>query len=150
MQHVPVRIQRVRENHDLPLPAYKTEGSAGFDLRADIKDPIVLKPFQRHLVPTGIALEIPIHCEAQVRARSGLAIKNGIALVNAPGTIDADYRGEIQVILINLSDQDFTIERGERIAQIVINPIVHADFQEVTELTETSRGEGGFGSTGTR
>lgn len=149
MQTVPVRIQRVRDNNDLPLPAYKTEGSAGFDLRADIQEPILLKPLQRKLVPTGIAIEIPIHCEAQVRARSGLSLKHGIGLVNAPGTIDADYRGEIQVILINLSDQDFTIERGERIAQIVINPIVHADFQEVSDLSQTERGSGGFGSTGT-
>lgn len=143
-----LKIQRVRENSDLPLPKYESELSAGMDLRADISEPVVVKRLSRKLVPTGIAVEIPVGYEAQIRARSGLALKKGIALVNAPGTIDADYRGEIGVILINLGEEDFLIERGERIAQMVISPIIQPQIQEVQTLSDTSRGEGGFGSTG--
>lgn len=141
-------FKRVRENHDLELPRYQTALSAGLDLRADIAQPLVIKRAERALVPTGLSVEIPAGFEAQVRARSGLAIKHGIALVNAPGTIDADYRGEIGVILINHGEEDFTIQRGDRIAQLVISPVAHPEILEVTELSSTDRGVGGFGSTG--
>lgn len=144
-----LRIKRVRDNNDLPLPSYQTKLSAGIDLLADIHEDVVLKRGDRTLVPTGLAVEIPHDCEGQVRARSGLALKKGIALVNAPGTIDADYRGEIGVIIINLGAEDVTIKRGERIAQLVINPIVRPQIVEVTDVSATARGGGGFGSTGT-
>lgn len=130
------------------LPKYETEASAGMDLRANITEPIVLKPLDRILVKTGLFIELPIGYEAQVRPRSGLAIKKGITVLNSPGTIDADYRGEIGVILINLSNEDFVIENGERIAQLVIAKYEQVELIEVNELTETSRGAGGFGSTG--
>ncbi len=143
-----LKFKRLRSNADLPLPSYHTPHAAGLDLRADIKESILLKKSERSLVPTGFAVEIPVGFEGQVRARSGLAIKNGIAVVNAPGTIDADYRGEVCVILINLSDQDFTIQRGDRIAQLVISPVVQPTIIEVSDLSDTSRGGGGFGSTG--
>ncbi len=130
------------------LPKYETEASAGMDLRANITEPIVLKPLDRVLVKTGLFIELPIGYEAQVRPRSGLAIKKGITVLNSPGTIDADYRGEIGVILINLSNEDFVIENGERIAQLVIAKYEQVELIEVNELTETSRGAGGFGSTG--
>lgn len=132
------------------LPHYETIASAGMDLRANITEPIILKPLERTIVKTGLFIELPIGTEAQVRPRSGLAAKKGITVLNAPGTIDADYRGEIGVILINLSNEDFTIENGERIAQLVIAKHERTDWEEVTELSETSRGEGGFGSTGTK
>lgn len=148
MAHPTLQICRVRDNQDLPLPVYQTQGASGLDLRADIHEPIVLQAGQRTLVPTGLSLAIPSGFEGQVRARSGLALKNGIALVNAPGTIDADYRGELQVILINLGDQDFVIRRGDRIAQLVIQEVVQPQIVEVQSLDVTARGEGGFGSTG--
>ena len=132
------------------LPHYETIASAGMDLRANITKSIILKPLERTIVKTGLFIELPIGTEAQVRPRSGLAAKKGITVLNAPGTIDADYRGEIGVILVNLSNEDFAIENGERIAQLVIAKHERADWEEVTELSETSRGEGGFGSTGTR
>jgi dUTP pyrophosphatase len=143
-----LKIRRLRENADLPLPAYQSPLSAGLDLRADVPESVNLEAGERRLVPTGIAVEIPAGFEGQVRARSGLALKNGIALVNAPGTIDADYRGEIGVILINLAKEAFVINRGDRIAQLVISPIAQPQIQEVTDLSETQRGAGGFGSTG--
>lgn len=143
-----LQIRRVRHNDDLPLPRYQTQCASGLDLRADIQETICLKPLQRVLIPTGLALAIPQGYEGQVRARSGLALKHGIALVNAPGTIDADYRGELQVILINLSDQDFVIGRGDRIAQLVIQAVCQPTIVEVESLEDTERGEGGFGSTG--
>ncbi len=143
-----LQMRRVRDNADLPLPHYQTKGASGLDLRADVQEQIVIKPLQRVLIPTGLALAIPQGYEGQVRARSGLALKNGIALVNAPGTIDADYRGELQVILINLSDQDFVIGRGDRIAQLVIQAVCQPAIVEVQSLENTERGEGGFGSTG--
>lgn len=130
------------------LPSYETIYSAGMDLRANVTEPSTLKPLQRAVVKTGLFIELPIGYEAQVRPRSGLAAKKGITVLNAPGTIDADYRGEIGVILVNLSNEDFTIVRGERIAQLVIAKHERAAWEEVDELDETDRGEGGFGSTG--
>ena len=132
-----------------PLPQYSTPQSAGVDLRANLNEPIVLKPLQRCLVPTGLFLALPQGYEAQVRPRSGLAIKKGITVLNSPGTIDADYRGEINVILVNLSAEEFVIEDGERIAQMVIARHEQAEWEEVKVLDETERGAGGFGHTGT-
>ncbi|KAF2518953.1 dUTP diphosphatase [Flavobacterium salilacus subsp. salilacus] len=132
------------------LPNYETIASAGMDLRANLDEPVVLNPLERAIVKTGLFIELPIGHEAQVRPRSGLAAKKGITVLNSPGTIDADYRGEIGVILVNLSNEAFTIENGERIAQLVIAKHERAEWQEVQELTETSRGEGGFGSTGVK
>jgi len=131
-----------------PLPQYATSLSAGMDLRANIESPIVLKPLQRCLVPTGIFMALPEGYEAQVRPRSGLAIKKGISVLNSPGTIDADYRGEVSVILVNLSTEDFVIEDGERIAQMVIARYEQAEWHDVEVLDETERGAGGFGHTG--
>ena len=136
-----------RSKHE--LPRYATPLSAGMDLRANIDEPVVLKPLQRCLVPTGLYIALPEGYEAQIRPRSGLALKKGITLLNTPGTIDADYRGEIGVIMVNLSGQDFTIEDGERIAQMVIARHEKAEWTEVTELDDTERGDGGFGHTGT-
>ncbi|MBT8273391.1 MAG: dUTP diphosphatase [Bacteroidia bacterium] len=133
-----------------PLPTYETMMSAGMDLRAHIKTPIQLKPLERAIVGTGLYIELPKGYEAQVRPRSGLAAKKGISVLNAPGTIDADYRGEIGVILVNLSQTDFMVENGERIAQLVIAKHERADWLEVEQLAETSRGAGGFGSTGVK
>ncbi|WP_298893518.1 dUTP diphosphatase [uncultured Psychroserpens sp.] len=135
-------------NHD--LPHYETIASAGMDLRANLSESRTLKPLERSIVGTGLFIELPIGYEAQVRPRSGLAAKKGITVLNAPGTVDADYRGEIGVILVNLSSEDFTINNGERIAQLVIAKHERADWIEVSELSETSRGEGGFGSTGVK
>ena len=132
------------------LPGYATSSSAGMDLRANLDEPIVLKPLQRRLVPTGLYIALPEGYEAQIRPRSGLALKKGITLLNTPGTIDADYRGEIGVILVNLSTEEFTVEDGERIAQMVIARYEQAEWQEVEVLDETERGEGGFGHTGTK
>lgn len=131
------------------LPNYETIASAGMDLRASIKESITLKPLERAIVKTGLFIELSVGYEAQVRPRSGLAAKKGVTVLNAPGTIDADYRGEIGVILVNLSNEPFTVESGERIAQLVIAKHERAQWQEVDELSETLRGEGGFGSTGT-
>ena len=130
-----------------PLPEYQTQSSAGMDLNANLAESITLKSLERKLIPTGLFLELPSGYEAQIRPRSGLAIKNGITVLNAPGTIDADYRGEIGVILVNLSSEDFTINNGDRIAQMVIAQYETAKWQEVKSLNETERGEGGFGST---
>lgn len=132
------------------LPHYETNASAGMDLRANLNESIVLKPMERTIVPTGLFLELPVGIEAQVRPRSGLAAKKGITVLNAPGTVDADYRGEVGVILINLSTQDFTIENGERIAQLVIAKHERAEWEQVEILSQTKRGEGGFGSTGVK
>jgi len=143
---VPVKIIN-KSSH--PLPSYQTSQSAGMDLRANNPEPIVLKPLMRAIVPTGLFIELPEGHEAQIRPRSGLAAKKGIGLVNSPGTIDADYRGEIGVIVVNLSNEDFTIENGERIAQMVIAKHEAASWQEVESLNESDRGSGGFGSTGT-
>lgn len=137
-----------KSNHD--LPNYETIASAGMDLRANISESIILKPLERTIVKTGLFIELPIGTEAQVRPRSGLAAKKGITVLNAPGTVDADYRGEIGVILVNLSSQDFIIENGERVAQLVIAKHERAEWKEVEELSSTDRGQGGFGSTGTK
>lgn len=133
-----------------PLPSYETSSSAGMDLRANLDEPFVLKPLQRALISTGLFIELPVGFEAQIRPRSGLAIKKGITLLNSPGTIDADYRGEIKIILANISTEDFIINDGERIAQMIITRHEKAEWIEVEELVETGRGAGGFGSTGTK
>ena len=133
---------------DNPLPHYATEGSAGMDIRASINETITLKPLERTLVPTGLFMELPFGYEAQIRPRSGLAIKQGITCLNSPGTIDNDYRGEIKIILINLSQEHQSINNGDRIAQMVIQKIEKAEMEPVTILTETERADGGFGSTG--
>jgi dUTP pyrophosphatase len=132
------------------LPNYETIASAGMDLRANLVEPITLKPLDRAIVKTGLFIELPIGYEAQVRPRSGLAAKKGITVLNSPGTVDADYRGEIGVILVNLSHEDFVVENGERIAQLIIAKHERAEWISVEELSETSRGEGGFGSTGVK
>lgn len=146
----PVNVAITREPgcEDLALPNYETELSAGMDLRAAVTDAVVLQPGARDLIPTGIRIALPAGYEAQVRPRSGLAIKHGISLLNSPGTIDADYRGEIRVIMANLSQEPFTIQRGDRIAQLVIAPVTQAVWQEVDQLDDTARGTGGFGHTG--
>lgn len=130
------------------LPSYQTEHSAGMDLRANLETPIVLKPLQRALIPTGLFIELPEGHEAQIRPRSGLAYKHGVSIVNTPGTIDADYRGEIKVLLVNLSDQDFVVEDGERVAQMVVAKYERVTWSETEALTDTVRGAGGYGSTG--
>ena len=144
-----MKIQVVNKGHQ-PLPAYATVQSAGMDLRANIDEPIVLKPLERRLIPTGLHIALPAGYEAQVRPRSGLALKKGITVLNSPGTIDADYRGEVGVLLINLSPEDFIVNDGERIAQMVIARHEQAEFVEVEVLDETERGEGGYGHTGVK
>jgi dUTP pyrophosphatase len=145
-----VPIQRLPHSEGLPLPAYETDQAAGMDLRAAVPDdePFTLRPGARHPIPTGLAFALPPGFEGQVRPRSGLAAKHGVTCLNTPGTIDADYRGEVKVILVNLGEEDFVIRRGERIAQLVIAPVVQATWSEVESLEETARGAGGFGSTG--
>ena len=144
-----MKVQVVNKGHQ-PLPAYATVQSAGMDLRANIDEPIVLKPLERRLIPTGLHIALPAGYEAQVRPRSGLALKKGITVLNSPGTIDADYRGEVGVLLINLSQEDFVVNDGERIAQMVIARHEQAEFVEVDVLNETERGEGGYGHTGVK
>ena len=145
----PLRLVRLANGAGLELPSYETGGAAGMDLRAAVPadQPLTLKPGERALVPTGFIFEVPHGYEAQIRPRSGLAIKNGITCLNSPGTVDSDYRGEVKVILANLGQDDFTIERGMRIAQMVIAPVTQVAVSEVTETSETARGAGGFGST---
>lgn len=133
-----------------PLPSYETKASAGMDIRANIDTPQILKPMERTIIPTGLFIELPIGFEAQIRPRSGLAIKKGVTVLNTPGTIDADYRGEIKIILVNLSNEDFIINDGERIAQMVISKHEQATLIEVEELDKTDRGAGGFGHTGSK
>ena len=144
-----MKIQVVNRGHQ-PLPAYATIQSAGMDLRANLEEPVVLHPLERRLIPTGLHIALPAGYEAQVRPRSGLALKHGITVLNTPGTIDADYRGEIGVVLVNLSDTDFEVNPGERIAQMVIAKHEQVDFEVVSELDETERGAGGYGHTGTK
>lgn len=143
-----VKVKRLAHGRDLDLPSYETALAAGCDVRAAVADPLTLKPGERFMVPTGIAIALPPGWEAQMRPRSGLAAKHGISCVNSPGTIDADYRGELKVILINHGTEDFVVNRGDRIGQMVIAPVWQAVFEEVDDLDETSRGAGGFGSTG--
>ena len=139
---------KMRNESSNPMPEYKTPGSAGMDLRAYLKDYIILRPGVRVFVPTGLYAEIPQGYEGQVRSRSGLSIKNGVVVLNAPGTVDSDYRGEICVILMNMGDEEFIIHNGDRVAQLVICPVVQAEIEPVDALDETERGEGGFGHTG--
>ena len=145
---IAVAVLRLAHGMDLPLPAYETEGAAGMDLRA--AEALILQPGARALVPAGFAIALPDGYEAQVRPRSGLAVRHGVTVLNAPGTIDCDYRGEIKVPLINLGDADFVIQRGDRIAQMVIAPVTRAQWLPVESLDDTVRGSGGFGSSGTR
>ncbi|WP_434382264.1 dUTP diphosphatase [Melittangium boletus] len=146
---VSVGVRRVRAHAEpLPLPRYETALAAGMDLRADIEGERTLAPLERLLVPTGLALGLPPGYEAQVRPRSGLALRHGLTLLNAPGTVDADFRGEVQVLLVNLSSEPFTLRRGDRIAQLVVAPVSRASLVELQILESTERGEGGFGSTG--
>lgn len=145
---VTVRIEVLPEARDLPLPEYATPGAAGLDLRAAVVEPVVLSPGERRVVPTGLKIAVPVGYEAQVRPRSGLAVHHGIALVNSPGTIDADYRGEVRVILVNLGSEPFLISRGDRIAQLVVAPVARVAWEPVEAVEPTERGQGGFGHTG--
>ena len=150
MNTLDVRIMRLPHGHDLPLPSYQSALAAGLDLLAAVPaaTPMTIAPGARALVPTGIAIALPAGFEGQVRPRSGLAVKHGLSVLNAPGTIDADYRGEVQVLLVNLGPESVSIARGMRVAQLVIAPVIHVQLREVASLDETSRGMGGFGSTG--
>jgi dUTP pyrophosphatase len=148
VQPVIIGVQRLRPSPEaLPLPQYMTAGAAGMDLMADVVDAVELQPGARALVPTGIAVEIPVGFEAQIRPRSGLALRHGVTLLNSPGTIDADYRGEIKVLLVNLGDRPYTVRRAERIAQMVVAPVARAELLETASLAASPRGAGGFGHT---
>jgi len=150
MDSIIIKTKRLSDLfNDIPLPNYSTEGSAGLDVRAAIKDEMIIPAGKILLVPTNLSVEIPNGYEIQVRPRSGLAVKNGIGILNSPGTIDSDYRGEIKIILFNFSETDFVLKRGDRIAQLILSKVFHAKVEEVVELNSTSRGEGGFGHTGT-
>ncbi len=148
LQDVRVMIQRLPGTDDIQLPEYATPGAAAFDLRAAVDGDVILQPGERKLIPTGLRMAIPHGYEGQVRPRSGLAIKHGITMLNTPGTIDSDYRGPVAVIMVNLGGEPFIVRRGDRIAQLVIAPVMQAVLEEVDELPDTERGEGGFGSTG--
>ena len=148
MTSVEISVKRLPHNTDLPLPEYETVQSAGMDLPAAIDSPMTLSPGEHAMLPTGLAIALPGGYEAQIRPRSGLAARNGVTVLNTPGTIDADYRGELKVILINLGTEPFEIERGMRIAQMVIAPVTQGKLTEVDDLSDTARGAGGFGSTG--
>ncbi len=148
MSEIIVEVVQLEHGRGLDLPAYETAGSAGLDLRAAVDEPVTLAPGARELIPTGLAIALPAGYEAQIRPRSGLAAKHGVTVLNAPGTIDADYRGEVKVILINHGAEPFTIVRGERIAQLVAAPVTHIMWRETESLPDTVRGEGGFGSSG--
>ncbi|GAB5408287.1 MAG: dUTP diphosphatase [Balneolaceae bacterium] len=143
-----IEFKKLDHAKDLPLPSYETSSAAGMDIRAALEEPIMLKKGERILIPTGLQMALPVGFEAQIRPRSGLAIRNGITMLNSPGTIDADYRGEVKVIAINHGQEDFIVNHGDRIAQMIIAPVVQLAIKEVSELDETERGEGGFGSTG--
>lgn len=147
---IKVSVKRKADCQDLPLPAYATEGSSGMDLFADVREPVIIKPGDIKLISAGIFMSMPNGFEAQIRPRSGLALKHGISLVNTPGTIDADYRGLLSIIMINLGKEDFTVKRGDRIAQMVIKEVTRVELEEVEELNETVRAGGGFGHTGIR
>jgi dUTP pyrophosphatase len=146
----PVRVLKLPHGEGLPLPSYQSEGAAGLDLLAAIapNTQLVLEPRARDLVPTGLVIELPVGFEGQVRPRSGLALKHGVTVLNAPGTIDSDYRGEVKVLLVNFGSEPFVIERGMRVAQLIVAPVTRVDLQEGTSLANSSRGGGGFGSTG--
>ena len=145
-----INVVRLAHGRGLPLPAYQSEGAAGLDLLAAVEHPLRLKPGERALVPTGLVVELPLGFEAQVRPRSGLAFRHGVTVLNSPGTIDADYRGEVQVLLVNLGKASFSIARGERIAQLVVQRVEQVRLTEVKSASTTARGAGGFGSTGKR
>lgn len=145
-----IEFKKLPHASDLPLPSYESSHAAGMDIRAAIEEPVELQPGQRMLIPTGLQMALPQGYEAQIRPRSGLAYRNGVTMLNTPGTIDSDYRGEVKVLAVNLGDEPFVIRRGDRIAQMVIAPVIQATIQEVEELTETERAEGGFGSTGVK
>jgi dUTP pyrophosphatase len=145
---IAIRLRRLPHGDGLPLPSYATAGAAGMDLLAAVTEPVTIAPGQRALIPTGLAIALPPGYELQIRPRSGLALRHGIVLPNSPGTIDEDYRGELQVIVLNAGDAPFIVERGARIAQAVLAPVVRARWQEVASLDDTARGAGGFGSTG--
>ncbi len=152
MNKISLKILKLAHFEGLTLPKYESIGAAGLDIRAanPADEPIVLKPGERCLIPSGLKVEIPLGYEIQVRPRSGLAFKHGIALVNAPGTIDSDYRGEVSTLLINLGQQDFVISRGERVAQWILAPVIQLEFDVVEQLSDTARGAGGYGSTGVK
>jgi len=149
MSKLILKVKRLDNNKNLPLPSYQTKDSSGLDLRAAVEKDIILHPGDIKLIPTGLSISIPKGYEVQVRPRSGLALKHGLGIVNSPGTIDADYRGEIGIIAINWGEKSFTVKRGDRIAQIVVNRVSHAVVEEVDGLDQTDRGEGGFGHSGT-
>ncbi len=148
MKTIKITIKKTPEAKDLPLPSYKSSGASGLDLSASVKEPVTLLPGEIKLIPTGLSVEIPLGFEAQVRPRSGLALKHGVTLVNTPGTIDSDYRGEIALIMTNLGTEPYIIHRGARLAQMIIAEVIKAEIEEVQELSATVRGEGGFGHTG--
>ncbi|MCX7769518.1 MAG: dUTP diphosphatase [Proteobacteria bacterium] len=147
MEPIKVFVKRLH-SFDLPLPSYQTDGSSGMDLYAAIEESIIIRPLERVIIPTGLAIELPKGFEAQIRPRSGLALKNGITILNSPGTIDEDYRGEIKIILINLGQEDFQVNRGDRIAQMVFSKVSRVELFEVSFLNDTNRNDGGFGHTG--
>ncbi len=148
-EKIPIKIKRLNEQfNDIPLPSYSTEGSAGMDVRAAVEDSFTISAGSVVLIPTNLSVEIPNGFEIQVRPRSGLAIKHGIGILNSPGTIDSDYRGEVKIILMNFSKEDFVINRGDRIAQLVVSKVYHADINESEDLQSSKRGKGGFGHTG--
>ena len=149
MTTIDVPVLKLASSDGIPLPAYATPGAAGLDLAAAVTEPVVIAPGGRAMVPTGLAIALPLGFEAQVRPRSGLAARSGVTVLNTPGTIDSDYRGEIQVILVNFGDAPFTVARGERIAQLVVAPVTQLAWQTTDCLPDTARGAGGFGSTGT-
>jgi dUTP pyrophosphatase len=148
LERIVIKIKRLKSGNDLPLPDYETEGASGMDLRAAVTEPVLMEPGEIKLIPTGMAVSIPRGYEGQIRPRSGLALKHGVGLINSPGTIDSDYRGEIAVIMINWGHKTFTIRRGDRIAQMIICKTHRADLVEVDDLDPTRRGDGGFGHSG--
>jgi dUTP pyrophosphatase len=150
LEKILIKFKRLDDSADLPLPRYESKGSSGMDIRACVKEPVILQPGQIKMIPTGLAVSIPFGYEAQMRPRSGLALKHGIGLVNSPGTIDSDYRGEIGIIMINWGESLFTIRRGDRIAQMIISKVCRADIVEAETLDNSLRGEGGFGHSGVR
>ena len=150
MDTIPIKVKRLGNNNDIPLPTYESEGSSGMDIRASVEEPILLDPGEIKLVPTGLAVSVPPGYEAQIRPRSGLSLHHGIGMVNSPGTIDSDYRGEVGIILVNWGNESFTVKRGDRIAQMVFAKVYRADLVEVDDLDATGRGRGGFGHTGVK
>lgn len=145
-----IQFKKLPHAKDLPLPSYESEYAAGMDIRAALEEPVILKPRERKLIPSGLKMALPKGYEAQMRPRSGLAYRHGITMLNTPGTIDADYRGELKMLAVNLGEEEFVINHGDRVAQMIIAPVIQADVHEVGDLSETERGDGGFGSTGVK